>query len=70
MTVFASAGADKSAVEGQSVSLSGTGSKIPDGMNVGIEWTQESGTTVSLSNADTLTASFIAPEVDASYNFV
>lgn len=63
MSLLANAGADFSVVEGATAQLNGTGSRIPDGVNAFVEWTQTSGPAVGLSGATTLRPSFTAPEV-------
>lgn len=54
------AGADKTAAGSSQVSLAGTASD-PDGDALNLLWTQISGPTVSLSNANSLSPTFIAP---------
>jgi hypothetical protein len=61
----ANAGADKTVNEGTAVSLPGSGSD-PDGTITSYAWTQTAGPTVTLSGANTATASFTAPQVTAS----
>lgn len=65
------AGADQTVEENSAVSLSGTATDS-DGSIASYSWTQTSGTSVSLTNADTATASFTAPEVssDETLSFV
>lgn len=60
-----SAGAPQSVDEGSLVLLSGSGSD-PDGDPVSFSWTQTSGPAVTLVNANTATAVFVAPQVDAA----
>ncbi|MCE5973046.1 autotransporter domain-containing protein [Sinirhodobacter sp. WL0062] len=57
----ASAGTSQSVASGASVNLSGGGSDPDVGQTLSYTWTQASGTTVSLSGADTTTPSFTAP---------
>ena len=64
MTIVADAGPDRSVLEGDVLALDGTGSRIPEGLDVSAEWTRESGIEVVLSDADTLTPSLTAPAVD------
>jgi hypothetical protein len=61
----ADAGANQSVDEGITVNLIGLGTDS-DGTIVSYNWQQDSGTSVSISDADTANASFIAPEVEAS----
>ena len=61
----ANAGADQSVDEGTTVNLSGTG-EDGDGTIVSYGWQQDSGTTITITNADTANASFVAPMVAAS----
>ncbi|WP_223633975.1 myxosortase-dependent M36 family metallopeptidase [Corallococcus sp. EGB] len=59
----ANAGADIEADARSTVTLSGSGSD-PDGTPVTYEWAQTSGPAVTLSGADTATATFTAPDVN------
>ena len=61
----ADAGVDQSVSVGDSVTLSGSGNDI-DGDSLTYQWLQIDGPTVSLSNANTLQASFIAPQVNST----
>lgn len=61
----ADAGPNVTVVENSQVTLDGSGSSDPDGDNLAYEWTQLSGPTVTLTDADTATARFTAPQVDA-----
>ena len=61
----ANAGTDQSVDEGTTVDLSATGAD-GDGTIASYNWQQESGTTVTISNADMANASFVAPIVAAS----
>ncbi len=51
--------------EGGAVTLGAGGSSDPDGDSVNFAWSQTSGTTVTLANAGTPTATFTAPQVSA-----
>lgn len=57
------AGGDQSILEGSVVSLSGSG-EDSDGSLVLYSWVQVKGTTVVIDNASSLSASFVAPNVD------
>ncbi|BBO83653.1 hypothetical protein DSCO28_42190 [Desulfosarcina ovata subsp. sediminis] len=63
----ADAGADQTVDEGEAVTLDGSGSSDPDGDALSYQWVQtdSSGVSVSLSDADTATPSFTAPDVAA-----
>jgi K319L-like, PKD domain len=52
-------------VEGNTVTLSAAGSADSDGTIASYAWTQTSGTTVTLTNANTVSASFDSPLTDA-----
>ncbi|MDY0072436.1 MAG: trypsin-like serine protease [Thauera sp.] len=56
-----SAGRSFSAFSGEQVLLQGS-ARDPDGRVVGVQWRQLSGTAVRLRNADTLSATFTAPQ--------
>ena len=58
----ASAGTDQSVNENSEVTLMGSGTD-PDGTIVSYSWTQTSGESVTLQNADSSSATFQAPEV-------
>ena len=64
----ANAGPHQTVNENTPVSLSGSGADAED--TVQYSWTQTSGTTVTLSGADTENASFTAPEVDEDEDLV
>ena len=57
------AGANQVVDSGASVTLNGSASNDPDGDMLSYQWTQTSGTAVSISNASAASASFIAPSV-------
>ncbi len=59
----ADAGADEAVTEGSVVHLKGNGTDV-DGKVVSYQWTQVSGPTVQLSNANKKNAKFTAPDVD------
>jgi len=59
----ANAGADQSAPENTTVTLSGAASD-PDGQVVTVHWTQLSGPNVALSNANATSATFTAPAIN------
>ena len=61
----ANAGPDQTVEAGSTVTLAGSGSDS-DGSIARYQWTQTAGATVSLSNADQASASFVAPAGDAS----
>jgi hypothetical protein len=61
----ANAGPDQTVNEGATVTLPGSGSD-PDGAIASYSWSQTVGPTVTLNNANTATASFIAPAVTAN----
>jgi len=57
----ANAGVDQSVVAQQTVTLDGTASSDSDGSVVAYSWTQISGTTVTLSNANASQPTFLSP---------
>ena len=59
----ANAGADQSVASGATVTLDGTGSTDSDGTITAYLWEQTAGTTVTLIDASTATASFVVPDV-------
>jgi len=59
------AGAGQTVASGASVTLDGSASNDPDGDAISYAWAQVSGDTVTLSNASTATASFVAPTVSS-----
>jgi hypothetical protein len=60
----ANAGQDQTVAPKSTVTLNGLASSDPDGTISSYSWTQLSGPTVSISNANTAVASFIAPDLD------
>ena len=60
----ADAGDDQTVEENGSVTLDATASSDPDGDGLSYDWTQTGGTAVGLSDDDTATPSFTAPDVD------
>lgn len=60
---LAAAGADATVDEGAGVLLSGAGSSDPENGVLAYAWEQTGGTIVTLSNANTATPSFTAPQV-------
>jgi hypothetical protein len=65
----ADAGVDQTAFLGAPVALDGTGSDDPDGDPLTYEWIQASGPAVTLTGADTATASFTAPSSPTTLTF-
>lgn len=65
----ASAGADQTVNEGDTVSLTGTGFDS-DGTVTGYQWAQVSGPAVTINNANQANASFAAPDVATATNLV
>lgn len=63
LTPLADAGPDQTILEGTLVSLNGAGSTDPDGTIVSFIWTQVGGPTASLTDPQTATPSFTAPDV-------
>lgn len=59
----ADAGSDQAVHSRDTVYLDGRGSSDPDGQIVAFQWTQVSGTNVSIKNADSALAAFRAPRV-------
>jgi hypothetical protein len=65
----ANAGADQTANEGWTVYLSGSGTDA-DGFIVSFSWQQDSGTGVTITDADMEFASFVTPSVDATEELI
>ncbi|NLG41867.1 MAG: hypothetical protein GX547_01365 [Phycisphaerae bacterium] len=65
----ANAGADQTVSAGSTVTLNGTGSSDADGDPLTFQWTQTAGTSVTLNNANTATASFTAPNISELLTF-
>jgi hypothetical protein len=66
----ADAGEDKSVSEETTVDLDATGSSDPDGDTLSYTWEQTAGPNVSLTDADTVTPTFTAPDVDSETDLV
>lgn len=64
----ANAGPDQTVMQGDVVTLSGAGSFDPDGSPITYQWTKTGGPAVTLSGADTATATFTTSE-SATYTF-
>ena len=60
----ANAGPDQTAVEGDTVTLSGAGSSDPDDNIVSYSWSQTNGPAAALTDANLTDAFFTAPDVD------
>jgi len=68
LVAIANAGEDQSVIDGDVVSLDGTGSDLQGhsdgGAALSYAWSQTGGPTVTLTDSDTATPSFTAPDVD------
>lgn len=65
----ANAGVDQEIVSGSAVTLDGSTSSDPDGSIVSYNWTQTSGSAVTLNSANTVSANFTAPATGSSLTF-
>ena len=65
----ANAGPDQTVEQVTMVTLDGTASVDPVGEGFTFSWTQTGGVLVALSDADTATASFVAPQVVSAVSF-
>ena len=61
----ADVGADQTVTSGDTVTLDGSASDDPDGDALNYQWSEVSGSGVPLSDADTATPTFTAPDVSA-----
>ena len=69
-TLAANAGPDQTVTSGSTVNLNGSSSTAPPGATLTYQWQQTGGTpTVALSNANTVAASFTAPNQAATLTF-
>ena len=66
---IANAGPDQIVLPNTVVTLNGAGSSDPDGTIASYSWTQESGTAVALTGADTATPGFTSPDVPGNLTF-
>jgi hypothetical protein len=64
------AGLDQSVNPGDSVTLSGEASIDVDNVTLSYRWSQVSGVSVTMSNIETTSASFVAPQVEATTDLV
>src|SRR2546422_7377385 len=60
------AGPDQTVSEGSPVGLNGAASSDPDNDTLSHSWTQTAGPTVTLSNSNTATPTFTAPQISTS----
>ena len=67
---IANAGANQNVFEGATVVLNGSSSSDPDGDPLTYAWTQTGGQTVSLQNANLVSARFQAPTVGSARTYV
>lgn len=65
----ANAGTDQTVYEGVTVTLNGNGSSDPDNDPLTYAWTQIAGSTVTLQNANTVAASFVAPTTGSTKTY-
>ncbi|NQT96323.1 MAG: lamin tail domain-containing protein [Candidatus Marinimicrobia bacterium] len=65
----ADAGVDRSVTPSASVTLDGSGSSDLDGSIISYVWTQLTGTSVSITNSDQMTATFTAPDTEGDLSF-
>ncbi len=63
---IANSGEDQTVNEGTQVTLNASLSEDPDGDTLNFEWTQNAGTSVTLSNNASATPNFMAPSVNSS----
>ena len=66
----ANAGTDQIAIQRSAVTLDGSASTDVDGSIVAYRWTQSSGASVILNNANTVNPSFIAPALKAAKQLI